>query len=276
MVRVPNVWPLGNIYNIWMLDPKTAPKTTSQGAWYFELFVRYLRLSTYVLLTAFQYKYLFPKDLAICKDFTLDWVGMVYARNLCIGWLLYGGWHWILYVSPLKANLEGKKFNPVDQYRKGTANLSREMFYTTQGLVIGASFEVLMMHLWGTGRVPYATDFWATPVSSVLWVLFVGYWREFHFFWIHRWYLSPHTFAFATHPPYNSEKSPWRSRSHPSFSPVPYCTQDAFRAHLQACALAAPPQLQPGPLVWAQHAPGRAPLLLRLHGHSDLPPAAGV
>eukprot|EP01044_Picomonas_judraskeda_P042296 COSAG03_NODE_21702_length_300_cov_4.129353_1_plen_28_part_01 len=28
MVRVPNVWPLGNIYNIWMLDPKTAPKTT--------------------------------------------------------------------------------------------------------------------------------------------------------------------------------------------------------------------------------------------------------
>ncbi len=187
MVAVPNVWPLGNIYNIWMLDPKAAPKTTSQGAWYFELIVRYLRLSTYVLLTLFQYQYLFPKDLSICKNFTADWVAMVYARNLCIGWLLYGGWHWILYVSPLKANLEGKKFNKVDQYRKGTSNLSREMFYTTQGLAIGATYEVLMMHLWGTGRVPYATDFWSTPLSSVLWVLFVGYWREFHFFWIHRW-----------------------------------------------------------------------------------------
>ena len=113
MVSVPNVWPLGNIYNIWRLDPKAAPETTSQGAWYFELIVRYLRLSTYVLLTLFQYQYLFPKDLSICKNFTADWVGMVYARNLCIGWLLYGGWHWILYVSPLKANLEGKKFNKV-------------------------------------------------------------------------------------------------------------------------------------------------------------------
>ena len=50
MVRVPNVWPLGNIYNIWMLDPKTAPKTTSQGAWYFELFVRYLVLSNSLVL----------------------------------------------------------------------------------------------------------------------------------------------------------------------------------------------------------------------------------
>eukprot|EP01050_Picozoa_sp_SAG11_P016208 SAG11_NODE_2185_length_3711_cov_1.448228_1_plen_303_part_00 len=187
MPLVPNVWPLGNIYNIWMLDPKAAPEATSQGAWYFELFVRYLRLSTYVLLTLFQYTYLFPEDLTICRDFTLDWVGMVYVRNLGIGWMLYGRWHWILYVSPLKANLKGKKFNEADQYREGTKNLSREVFYATQGLAIGATFEVLMMHLWGTGRVPYATDFWATPLSSVGWVLFVGYWREFHFFWIHRW-----------------------------------------------------------------------------------------
>ena len=44
-----------------------------------------------------------------------------------------------------------------------------------------------MMHLWATGRVPVYTDFWATPAWSIGWVLFVGYWREFHFFWIHRW-----------------------------------------------------------------------------------------
>ena len=151
------------------------------------VFVRHLRLGTYILLSLFIYPFLWPEDLAVCKTFQPGWVGMVIGRNLAMGWMLYGGWHYILYDSPLHANLEGKKFNKIDQYRPGTTNKRREMFYTTQGLLIGAIFECLMMHLWGTGRVPYVADFWASPVSSIGWVLFVGYWRDFHFFWIHRW-----------------------------------------------------------------------------------------
>ena len=101
MVAVPNVWPLGNIYNIWLLDPsKAGIGATSKGAWYMELFVRHLRLSTYILLSLFIYTYLWPKDLqATCSTFAPGWVGMVFARNVAVGWLLYGGWHWILYDS---------------------------------------------------------------------------------------------------------------------------------------------------------------------------------
>ena len=161
------------------------------------MFVRHLRLGTYILLSLFIYTYLWPEDLAVCKTFQPGWVGMVIGRNLAMGWLLYGGWHYILYDSPLHANMEGKKFNKIDQYRPGTTNKRREMFYTSQGLLIGAIFECLMMHLWGTGRVPYVADFWASPVSSIGWVLFVGYWRDFHFFWIHRWMVRPVLLATA-------------------------------------------------------------------------------
>eukprot|EP01045_Picozoa_sp_COSAG04_P053349 COSAG04_NODE_23243_length_341_cov_1.070248_1_plen_98_part_01 len=31
-----NLWPLGNIYNIWHLDPSKPAGVTSKGAWYFE------------------------------------------------------------------------------------------------------------------------------------------------------------------------------------------------------------------------------------------------
>jgi hypothetical protein len=148
------------------------------------VFVRHLRLGTYILLSLFIYTYLCPKDLeATCGTIAPGWVGMVFARNVLTGWMLYGGWHHILYDSPLHANMEGKKFNKQDQYRPGTTNKRREMFFTTQGLMIGAGFEVLVMHLWATGRVPYVADFWANPLSSMGWVLFVGYWRDFHFFW---------------------------------------------------------------------------------------------
>ena len=164
---------------------------TGKGSALYEIGARHLRLSTYILLAwaAYTVPGSFPLDEA--HEWRAGWVLRVLFRNVALMWLLYGGWHYILYDSPLHANMEGKKFNKIDQYRPGTTNKSREMFYTSQGLLIGAIFECLMMHLWGTGRVPYVADFWASPVSSIGWVLFVGYWRDFHFFWIHRWMVRP-------------------------------------------------------------------------------------
>ena len=50
-----------------------------------------------------------------CKVLAPAWISVVFIRNLAVGWLLYGGWHWILYESPLHKNLEGKKFNEDNQ-----------------------------------------------------------------------------------------------------------------------------------------------------------------
>jgi len=42
------------------------------------------------------------------------------------------------------------------------------------------------LHLMASGKVPYYNDFWKYPVWSLVWLLFVTYWREFHFYWVHR------------------------------------------------------------------------------------------
>ena len=59
--------------------------------------------------------------------------------------------------------MKGKKFNPQDQYRAGTTNLSREMLYTTSGLGIGESRPVVAL-LWS----PYLTHHRLTQWSDVV------------------------------------------------------------------------------------------------------------
>jgi hypothetical protein len=173
-MAIPNVWPIGNIINLIRLDPTAEKVGTSKGAWYFELGVRYLRLSTYLLIAMFIQAYMWPDVMKECTEFG-PWVGLVFGRNLAIGWLLYGGWHWILYESPFHDKMESRKYNPKDQYAPGTSNLTREMWYTTQGLAIGALYECLVMWLWATHRVPMVDSFFANPVTNVAWVLFVPY-----------------------------------------------------------------------------------------------------
>ena len=36
------------------------------------------------------------------KDFTLDWMLLIVARNLLATWLICGFWDWFLYFSPLQ------------------------------------------------------------------------------------------------------------------------------------------------------------------------------
>jgi len=42
------------------------------------------------------------------------------------------------------------------------------------------------MYLWASGKVPYYSDFWQYPFWSIFHLLLVTYWREFHFYWVHR------------------------------------------------------------------------------------------
>merc|ERR1712130_321037 len=38
------------------------------------------------------------------KDFTMDWMLLIVARNLIATWLICGFWDWFLYFSPLQVN----------------------------------------------------------------------------------------------------------------------------------------------------------------------------
>lgn len=43
-----------------------------------------------------------------------------------------------------------------------------------------------MLRAFATGRVAYYADFWTYPAWSIFQLLVVPYWRDFHFYWIHR------------------------------------------------------------------------------------------
>jgi len=88
----------------------------------------------------------------------------------------------------LPALLKNKlKYNPENPYtQENSTPLKREIILTTLGFLQSSAFQCVIMHLWASGRIPYYTDFWAYPAWSVGQLLFVTYWREFHFYWCHR------------------------------------------------------------------------------------------
>jgi len=116
-------------------------------------------------------------------EWRLDWMLPVLFYNLAIEAIFFGGWHCIMY-GPLSKYFWGKKYNQQNQYEEG--NLRREITFTTLGFIQSSAYQMVMMHLMATGKVSYYNDFWSYPVWSIFWLLFVTYWREFHFYWVHR------------------------------------------------------------------------------------------
>ena len=140
--------------------------------------------------------------LTDCQVLAPTWIAKVLAFNLACEAVLVGAWHWLVYVSRFARGLRPVKFNPENQYepqggrvgfmRSSSGHLEREILYTTLGWLQSGSWQVLMMWLWASGKLPVYTSFWSRPVLSIFSVCFVTYWREIHFYWCHRgmhpWY----------------------------------------------------------------------------------------
>jgi sterol desaturase/sphingolipid hydroxylase (fatty acid hydroxylase superfamily) len=127
-----------------------------------------------------------PYTFPYAAQFEWKWISIVVAFNLACEFICYGFWHWFVYQSKFaQGPLKEKKFNPVNQY-ENSQNLRREIFFTTLGWLHSSAYQVVMMHLWATGKVPYYTQFWQYPAWSLFWLLFMSYWRHFHFYWVHR------------------------------------------------------------------------------------------
>merc|ERR1719389_1466764 len=46
--------------------------------------------------------------------------------------------------------------------------------------------EVLVLHAWASGRLPFIADFWAAPATTTAWVLLMMHCRHTHFYFMHR------------------------------------------------------------------------------------------
>jgi sterol desaturase/sphingolipid hydroxylase (fatty acid hydroxylase superfamily) len=175
------VFPVLNMYKVWQLDPSKPVVKALAQPWYMDLPARYLRTTTYLGLALFTYCFCFP--LAQAATLQPGWMALVVARNVAIGHILYGGWHHFLYKSRFKDKMKSHKFNP--RYPR-EAQWAHDRFWSTVGFCIESAIEIGMYHLWATGKAEYYTDFWAYPMWSVGWMLFIPYWHDFHFWFIHR------------------------------------------------------------------------------------------
>jgi len=142
------------------------------------------------------YWVVFLPTFAEANELRVGWISKVVGFNLAVELICYSFWHHMLYSSTVYAPpAQPKKFNKNNQYEtKGkvgyfsstSGQLQREVFYTTLGFLMSSAFQVAMTHLWAKGYLPFYLNFWAYPAWSIGWLLFTTYWREFHFYWIHR------------------------------------------------------------------------------------------
>jgi len=201
-------FPFKNVFDILAMEVTAdhdaeVSKASSQGAWYLELGVRYLRLSTYVFL-ALAYQATF--DMEWAKELHWQWIAFVFARNYLLMVVMYGGWHWFLFDSVWSAKIKTKKF-VASVERPGAQQMFRDRLYTTLGFTQSSVWECVVLHLWATKNpvlIPYYTSFWAYPVWSVFQCLFIAYWRDFHFYCVHRF------------------MHPWRTQLVPDFGQFMY------------------------------------------------------
>ena len=168
-------WPVGNIIHLADLPPKNSVGKSdverldaSKGHWAQELLMRYTRLVPYLVLTLFSYWYTFPLEQAGGDSWS--WVLIPLVRNLVVLNMVYGGWHYILYMSAWSKDGRAKhlKFNSKDQYANPSANLYREILHCNYGFLMSTAYEVTLMRLWATGTLDILPSFWATPAWSGL------------------------------------------------------------------------------------------------------------
>ena len=245
-------------------------------------------------------------------DFSLGgWVSLVVAYNLVCEFTLVGGWHLATYGSQASdaaqyaGPLARYKFNPANQYVKSADvnHLRREVFLQTLGWLQAAALQCIMMRLFATraiGALGYTPFFAGGGVSSgaellaslvrseTLWnvacVAFVTYWRELHFYVVHRAIHPWSSDGMAT----AGRKCPWwdlgsplyvhaHSWHHKSSNPGPWSgmSMHPIEVRLESlwatCDCPVPCTCAVTPLPWAHP----FPLPSRLRRSSSIFPARG-
>jgi sterol desaturase/sphingolipid hydroxylase (fatty acid hydroxylase superfamily) len=144
--------------------------------------------SVYLLITVISWYYLQP-SLARCADFKADWISLMFLRNLGLLWLVSGGWHLLLYTFRVQGS--ERKYDPRWLSRNDKRFLFGNQVYDNifwscaSGCTIWTAYEVFYMWSAANGLVPYL-DWREHPLYSLAWLCLIPFWREFHFYWVHR------------------------------------------------------------------------------------------
>jgi len=127
--------------------------------------------------------------IARCATFKWDWILQIYVRNLALIWVVYGGFYLYLYI--FKAEGTKKKYDARWPARNSRLFLFRDQVYDNifwtcgVGGAIWTIYEVVTMWMYANHHLPYLA--WkAHPIWFLVWIFMIPFWREFHFYWVHR------------------------------------------------------------------------------------------
>jgi len=141
----------------------------------------------YVAVTLLIWHFWHP-ELVRCATLEIGWVSEIMIRNFILMWVFYGGWHLVLYTL----RLQGKKnkYNPNwpkpnKAFLWGNQTLDNIFWSCTGGFLTWTVYEVGFWWAYANGYVP-ALDPQEHPVAFIVIWFFIPFWREFHFYWIHR------------------------------------------------------------------------------------------
>jgi ferredoxin-NADP reductase/sterol desaturase/sphingolipid hydroxylase (fatty acid hydroxylase superfamily) len=166
----------------------------------------------YLAVVIFSYYYLQP-PLEEMKSFRVNWIATILLRNMALVWIVYGGWH--LYLYKFKARGTDAKYSPRWQSKFGSTFLWNDQVYDNvfwtcvSGVPVWTAYEVLTFWLYANDKIPYL-DFREQPVYFIILFLLVPFWREFHFYLIHRlihWKPLYNKIHYLHH--YNINPGPW-------------------------------------------------------------------
>jgi len=116
-------------------------------------------------------------------------ISKILMRNFALLWIWYGGWHLYLYTWKMRG--QRRKYCARWQSTKGSTFLLKNQVYDNifwccaSGCVAWTFYEVLYYWSMANGYTPMIT-FKDNPIWFISQLLLIPIWREFHFYWIHR------------------------------------------------------------------------------------------
>ncbi len=186
------------------------PKLTKFLIWLFNYLFTWNLI--YLAIVLFSYSFL-QAPLEEMKTFKFSWIVLIFIRNMALVWIIYGGWH--LYLYKLKKRGDNSKYSPRWQSTNGSTFLWNDQVYDNvfwacaSAVPIWTAYEVLTFWLYANNKIPYL-DFQKHPVWFVAMFLLIPFWRELHFYFIHRlihWKPLYNKIHYLHH--YNINPGPW-------------------------------------------------------------------
>lgn len=162
----------------------------------------WLALSSVVieLGLAFGIWWLTQPAIEAMQQLSLNWVVVIWLRNVALLFLVAGFLH--LWLYGFKGQGKTRKYDPRDlAMSNGRFTFNNQVFDNmfwslVSGVTVWTAFEALYFFAAANGLAPLATLSEA-PIWSALWFLLIPLWASFHFYWIHRFLHWPPLYRLA-------------------------------------------------------------------------------